>query len=157
MQALKEEILKRLERDSLLFKSPIHGFAHWQTVESNGLYLASFTGADPLVITFFAYFHDCMRENEWEDPAHGPRGARYARDSGLMESLNPVQRKQFLVACSGHTFGRRARCVTVATCWDADRLDLGRVGVLPDSNYLFSNEAKRIADEEDFQVLEPAW
>jgi uncharacterized protein len=41
----------------------------------------------------------------------------------------------------------------VATCWDADRLDIGRVGIVPNSKYLFSDEAKRIADEDDFKVL----
>ena len=39
------------------------------------------------------------------------------------------------------------------TCWDADRLDLGRVGIIPDSKYLFNAEAKRIADHGDRKAL----
>ncbi|MCB2041992.1 MAG: hypothetical protein KDH48_15080, partial [Rhodoferax sp.] len=35
-------------------------------------------------------------------------------------------------ACRGHSDGHRAgHDVTVLTCWDADRLDLGRVGIRP--------------------------
>jgi hypothetical protein len=36
---------------------------------------------------------------------------------------------------------------------DADRLNIGRVGIMPDAKYLFSDEAKRIADEQDFQIF----
>tara|TARA_B100000315_G_scaffold79959_1_gene73252 strand:- start:616 stop:768 length:153 start_codon:yes stop_codon:yes gene_type:complete len=43
--------------------------------------------------------------------------------------------------------------ITIATCWDADRLDLGRVGADPNPKYLFSDEAKRIAQDSDFVIL----
>jgi uncharacterized protein len=33
--------------------------------------------------------------------------------------------------------------VTVMTCWDADRLDLGRVHMVPESQYLCTDAAKR--------------
>jgi uncharacterized protein len=32
--------------------------------------------------------------------------------------------------------------VTVLTCWDADRLDLGRVGIRPDPTYLCTAAAR---------------
>jgi len=48
---------------------------------------------------------------------------------------------------------QRAVNATVATCWDADRLDLGRVDIKPDTRYLFSDEAKGIANAADFSVL----
>jgi uncharacterized protein len=32
--------------------------------------------------------------------------------------------------------------VTVMTCWDADRLDLGRVGMVPEAQYLCTDAAK---------------
>jgi len=48
---------------------------------------------------------------------------------------------------------QRAVNATVATCWDADRLDLGRVGIKPDARYLFSDEAKEIANAAGFSVL----
>ena len=32
---------------------------------------------------------------------------------------------------------------TIQTCWDADRLDLGRVGITPDPSWLCTEAAKR--------------
>jgi uncharacterized protein len=46
-------------------------------------------------------------------------------------------------ACAGHTHERTHPDVTVQTCWDADRLDLGRVGTTPDPNWLCTEVAKR--------------
>ena len=34
---------------------------------------------------------------------------------------------------------------TIGTCWDADRLDLGRVGIVPDEQYMSTAEGKRLA------------
>jgi uncharacterized protein len=40
------------------------------------------------------------------------------------------------LACEQHSEGRVQGDVTVLTCWDADRLDLGRVGQRPDPRRL---------------------
>ena len=37
-----------------------------------------------------------------------------------------------------HSVGRLDRDITIQTCWDADRLDLGRVGINPKPAYLGS-------------------
>jgi len=34
--------------------------------------------------------------------------------------------------------------VTILTCWDADRLDLGRVHITPSRNYLSTEPARRM-------------
>ena len=60
---------------------------------------------------------------------------------GLSEELFPVHQKRLVKQLIDK--------VTV----HADRLDIGRVGIQPDSKYLFTTEAKRIADQEDFEVL----
>ena len=146
-------LISLLEKDSLLFNSEYHGLHHWRTVENNGLYLAQYTSADPAVISYFAYLHDCMRENEYEDPRHGSRATKFAMRIRDQLVLTDKQFDQLCAACSGHTFGRVSICPTIATCWDADRLDIGRVGITPDAHYLFSDEAKRIAVEADFSVL----
>jgi len=56
----------------------MHGLSHWQAVERNGHYLSRFIDADIKVISYFAYSHDCMRENDDIDPKHGHRGAMFA-------------------------------------------------------------------------------
>jgi len=40
------------------------------------------------------------------------------------------------IACEGHGDGLMDADITVQTCWDADRLDLGRVGITPDPSRL---------------------
>jgi len=149
-----QRVLNVLMRQSQLMNSPIHGIYHWRTVERNGHYLAQYTGADTKVISHFAHFHDCMRENENIDPKHGHRGAMFAAAHKGSLGLTEPQFEMLMRACKGHTYGQKTSCATVATCWDADRLDIGRVGITPNSNYLFSDEAKRIADKNDFMVLE---
>jgi len=150
---INPKIVKLFEKDSPLFNSPFHGIYHWKTVERNGLYLAKFTGADLKVVSYFGYFHDCMRNNEDHDPKHGSRGAEYAKVHKDLLDLTEEQLNKLCLACSGHTDGRWSSCVTITTCWDADRLDIGRVGIKPDSKYLFSEEAKRIADEQDYEII----
>ena len=147
------EVLETLKQESAFIASPIHGLKHWQTVERNGHYLANFNGADKAVLSYFAHFHDCKRENEGCDKGHGPRGTVFAMKHRDIIPLNDVQFKQLTDACKGHTYGTRPECITINTCWDADRLDLGRVGIDPDSNYLHDGEAKRIANESDFAKL----
>jgi len=151
---IKPEVLDILREKSAFFDSPVHGISHWQTVEHNGHYLADFNGADKNVISYFAYFHDCMRENEYEDSKHGLRGAQFAREHRKLIDLTEIQFGQLTDACKGHTYGRRPECATINTCWDADRLDIGRVGITSNSEFLHSDEAKRIADTEDFAVLD---
>ena len=45
-------------------------------------------------------------------------------------------------ACEEHTNGGVGRDLTVGVCWDADRLNLWRVGIQPDPR-LLSTEAAR--------------
>ena len=46
-------------------------------------------------------------------------------------------------ACAGHTHERTHPDMTIETCWDADRLDLGRVGITPHPSHLCTEAAKR--------------
>jgi uncharacterized protein len=49
------------------------------------------------------------------------------------------------LACTLHSDGHTDGDITVQTCWDADRLDLGRVGIRPSARYLCT-EAARCGD-----------
>ena len=48
-------------------------------------------------------------------------------------------------ACERHSLGLTKADVTIQTCWDADRLDLGRVGIKPHPKYLCTAAAKASA------------
>jgi len=124
-----------------------HGPDHWRRVERNGLFLATRTGADITVVRLFALFHDCRRENEFFDDHHGERGAAYA--ATLRGKLFELPDDLFAIlhsACAGHTDGLHHEDPTIGTCWDADRLDLGRVGTVPDPEYMSTAFGREIAE-----------
>ena len=121
-----------------------HGIAHWARVIENGLRLAEETGANREVVQLFAILHDSQRVNESTDPDHGPRGAAFALDlRGLLFDLPDHEFRLLHRACAGHTHERTHPNVTIQTCWDADRLDLGRVGITPRPSHLCTEVAKR--------------
>jgi uncharacterized protein len=132
------------------FHSPgysVHGPDHWRRVERNGLLLASRTGADVAVVRLFALFHDSRRENDGWDDGHGARGAEYAKIlRGTAFDLTDDRFGMLHYACVWHTEGEHHDDPTIATCWDADRLDLGRVGVIPDPQYMSTDFGREIAD-----------
>ena len=121
----------------------IHGPAHWARVRAIGLELANSTGADPLVVELFAWFHDARRFNDSGDPEHGSRGAALAAElCGDLFTATDAQMALLKEACCGHSDGHLQADVTVQTCWDADRLDLARVGIIPDPRKLCTEAAR---------------
>ena len=119
---------------------------HWGRVEQYGLYLARSSGADPKVVSLFAWFHDCQRQNEGHDPEHGPRAAELARRLwGSHFQLEEAQLRLLVEACHDHDRGRTHLDPTIGTCWDADRLDLDRVCIAPQESYLSTAEARVLA------------
>src|SRR5262245_54075189 len=127
----------------------IHGVAHWQRVRENGLRIAKQSGADPLIVELFAFLHDCCREADGTDPGHGERAAEFSLTlRGTIIHLGDVDFALLHKAIRDHELGLTKGDITVLTCWDADRLDLGRVGIRPDPRYLcteFVREKETIA------------
>ena len=124
----------------------VHGPDHWRRVRRNGFLLATRTGADPVVVSLFALLHDSRRENDWADPGHGARGAAYALAlQGSAFDISDQQLELLHYACTWHTDGLHHADPTIATCWDADRLDLGRVGIVPSPEFLSTDFAREIA------------
>ena len=121
-----------------------HGRDHWLRVLHNGREIAVATGANLKVVELFAVIHDSKRENEGHDPDHGPRAAEYAKTlQGNWFDLSAVELNLLCEACRYHSDGFIAADLTVQACWDADRLDLGRVGIKPDPRFLCTGYAKR--------------
>jgi uncharacterized protein len=124
----------------------LHGPDHWRRVERNGLLLATQTGAVLEVVRLFALFHDSRRMNDGHDPGHGARGADYAAKlRGNMFQLADDEFELLHYACVWHTDGVSHENATIATCWDADRLDLGRVGIIPDPKRMCTEFGRMIA------------
>ena len=137
------DILDAVLARSTSHASSLHGLAHWERVRENGFTLAGATdGADTEVVCLFALFHDSMRLNDGHDPDHGRRGSALARELADLLSLEPAQLDRLAAACDGHTDGFISDDPTVGACWDADRLDLPRVGIKPDARLLSTAAAR---------------
>lgn len=123
----------------------IHGPSHWERVHENGIYLAEKTAANKQVVQAFAFLHDCCRETDDLDPAHGRRAASFARSIRHALEMPDEAIELLLYACAHHTDGALTDHPTIGACWDADRLDLGRVGIKPRPQYLSTEESKKPA------------
>lgn len=138
----------RLDRDG------IHGLGHWLRVRANGLALATRTpGANADVIELFALLHDSCQHDDYRDTGHGERSAGYVKElanQGLVR-LAPEHLDQLIAACSGHDSGDVSADATIGCCWDADRLELSRLGRRP-KTHLLSTEAAR-----DVRLQAEAW
>lgn len=122
----------------------VHGSSHWGRVRNIGSKLSGQTGANPRVVEAFSVLHDSCRLNDHSDPDHGPRAAKFARSiNDQILKFGDDELNLLDVACMHHTRGATAGFdITVLTCWDSDRLDLGRVGILPRPEYLCTDTAK---------------
>ena len=122
----------------------IHGVAHWARVRNNGLALAARNGANVRVIEVFSFIHDACRLSDGYDPDHGPRAAAFASSINQnLLMLSAEELAELVDACTHHTRGfTTGFSITVLTCWDSDRLDLGRVGIVPKPEYLCTETAR---------------
>ncbi len=130
-------LIKHLRSQFAMHWRGVHGAPHWARVKAMGLRLARITGADPLVVELFAWLHDSQRVSDVGDPGHGGRAADLAAElQGNLYHLTPTQLASLIEALRYHSDGFTEGNITVQTCWDADRLDLGRVGITPDPEQL---------------------
>jgi uncharacterized protein len=136
-----------------------HGVVHWARVLENGLRVAEENGADREVVQLFALFHDSRRVNEYRDPKHGLRGGQLGRSlRGKLVHLDDARFELLFEACRLHTDGLTVGDPTLLACWDADRLDLGRVGITPKPHRLCTDAARALlewADERAVSGHEP--
>jgi uncharacterized protein len=141
---LSPELIQTVLNEYQLPLRGVHGISHWARVLENGLRLAPYTGARIPVVSLFAVFHDSRRTNENRDPGHGRRGAEFAEKlNGKAFDLSDEDLHLLETACRYHTHSIPTEDITVQTCWDADRLDLGRVGIVTDPRCLYTDVAKQ--------------
>jgi uncharacterized protein len=139
-----QKLIKIIRAQFKLYWHGIHGVNHMARVRQNGLRLAEATGAKTNVIELFAFLHDSKRLNDGADPEHGKRAAEFAGDlraRGVIE-VSDSDFDLLKTACALHSKGLTEADATVQACWDADRLDRGRLGDRPDPSYLCTDAAK---------------
>jgi len=140
-QAIWNEVTSsfRCEPDS------IHGPEHWHRVEDVGMKIAHLTGrVDRDVVRLFAVLHDSCRLSDTSDPEHGERAAEYAKGMrGRLFDISDDQFGQLYKACRLHNRGFISHDPTIGACFDADRMDLRRVGIEPDPSFISTPEVRR--------------
>jgi uncharacterized protein len=152
MTLITDKLIRFARQEFRLDWGGIHGAPHWARVRRNGLILAELTGANIRVVEYFAFIHDLGRENDYHDPEHGYRAATIAEKiAGNLIQVTEPELELLMEACQGHSDGHLEADITVMTCWDADRLDLGRVGIRPDPSRLCTETAR------DADLLEAAY
>ncbi len=141
---LSKPLLDIIRAEFKLEWNGIHGPAHWVRVRDNGFRLAESNGAKKEIVELFAFLHDVKRENNGWDQEHGKRAAEFIKtlDPALIQ-LSAPDFELLTYACKYHSDGLTEADPTVQTCWDADRLDLGRIGTRPDPRYLCTEAAKQ--------------
>ena len=86
-------------------------------------------------------------EQPGDDPGHGPRAAdTLATLIGVLFTLDPERLALLEQAIRHHTDGATSTDPTIGTCWDADRLDLGRVGKRPEARFMSTGAGKQAAE-----------
>lgn len=132
----------------------VHGPSHWARVRHHGLVVGAEAGADLMVVELFAFLHDSQRVDEHEDRFHGDRAAEFAASMNHRYfDLQDTQLDKLVSAIRSHSDGDVHKCSTIQTCWDADRLDLGRVGIKPAARYLSPVAAKHIQNAYEWSKL----
>ena len=90
-----------------------------------------------------------LRFDDGHDPEHGARGAEFAkecREAKLFE-IDDERFDKLYHACKFHTHEPKNDDPTIACCYDADRLDLGRVGIPLDPEKMATGFGSRIAKQ----------
>lgn len=129
----------------VLHHGSYHGLSHWRKVDWNAMQICkALPAADVEVCRAFAYLHDCRRQNEETDSMHGENGAAYAQDLHENGKLPLIagQMKLLTDAIRDHEKGQTTDDPTIGACWDADRLDIMRVGTAIDPKYLSTQAGK---------------
>ena len=134
----------------------VHGIYHWQRVYKNTQILSTYYKINSPVFELFALFHDSKRENEYSDIHHGVRASEFV-EKLIKEKkiiLDENDKNRLLYAISNHTITDEENSLfndlIVKICFDADRLDLGRVGVEPEEKYMMTDFAKKLVREKKF-------
>lgn len=143
-----DELWKSVSKNQRSVSSPIHGLTHWRRVFENGLIIAKNTGANVDLVELFALFHDSCRLNDGKDSNHGRRAAAWvASKRSDLPNLSDELFQYLLEAIRDHTHVKNTDNIHIAACWDADRLDLGRVGKTPSAEFMNTDVGKKIAGQ----------
>ena len=136
----------------------VHGYAHSLRVERNMMILCKHLNYGwGWGMGLFAYYHDILRLNDGADPDHGKRAAELLRRVKTVANLGHVPTDvmdKICYACENHTAMQRSGDPLIDICFDADRLDLMRVGIKPDPRMMATNIGAHYAENYEAYVAD---
>ncbi len=139
----QDTLVRTVMRDFRLPPDGLHGPAHWARVLENGLRLAETVKVDRRVLEAFAVLHDALRVCDGLDRDHGRRAAALAWRLRRRLGLEPADIRRLQAALAGHDEAMPdPGDDTVRVCWDAERLDLARLGITPRPTCLYTEAAR---------------
>lgn len=126
-------------------QSRLSGLDHWWRVWKTAIMLSAGDGdVDMEVVALYCLFHDSMRFTDGDDPHHGMRGFRLFERFEAVHDLSRIfhrhQRELLFESIVEHSNGQTTSDPTIAICWDADRLDLHRKALWPDTRFMSTQE-----------------
>ncbi len=126
-----------------------HGAAHWGRVHNHARHLAKFYDVNPKILFYFSFLHDVARESENSDLGHGERAVNLISNNGgaIWLGLTSIEYDELCHTMIQHSHKDAAGTITQQVCWDSDRLDLWRVGIMPDPSYLYTARAKALHED----------
>ena len=135
--------------------SRIHGVAHWTRVHRYGLLLAESHGLsepEKIAIALFGWTHDLARTDDGSGNLHAIYGEKHVHyvieclfndfpESILdivkiairyhSDGLNAEEAMHQFPDMQNSSWSRESVLNTIGCCWDADRLDLLRLSIMP--------------------------
>jgi uncharacterized protein len=137
----------------------MHGFAHSARVERNAQVLAKhylLREDVRIAMNVFAYYHDLQRDNDGSDTVHGKRASQHLKDVRKVAVHYPSDElfDKLCFACENHTTMLRSGDVFIDICFDADRLDLPRIGTTLDPSRMATRIGAHFAENMDVYRVE---
>ena len=127
-----DKVLAYAMDNSSIYESHCHGVDHWTKVAEHAVNFASETkGADITVAHLFGLLHDFKRSDDEQCFKHGVDSAKaiYKIRKTLLKKLSKKQFNTLVEAIKYHPDGKVSDDPTIGCCWDADRVELPRVGI----------------------------
>jgi len=149
---MKKEKIAEMARQSGELLAPfctcgdldIHGFPHLERVAILSGRLADALGEDVESAVVMGFLHDSARRDDRGGPGHAHDSAVLARR--LLGRFYPdMDADRICDAIERHADGETTADPLTACLWDADRLELKRLGRTIDTDLLSTEAAKRLA------------
>ena len=125
----------------------IHGVNHWHRVFDHAMNILRLLEdsydvdhADEWFLWNFAMLHDSCRTSDLTDIEHPYRAAKMIPDDDSQFNV------RLRAAILGHSSGKLTNDRLAGICWDADRLDLPRIGIVPDPDYMSTKVGREFAE-----------